>query len=258
MINVRRFALNPARNGFGDNTRCLVTVALLLLAPTGCSGSSTSSPTAPGTGGSSGGQTCRNYAAAATQVNVGPQLASTVSMTCTYNASTFQLTCPFTYADSQGTTNTFVQVFSYSSTADFVDEVRVIPPLTRWTGTSITVSGVTSTQTNLFDGQRRWIQNVATTPGAAPVTTTYTAWDSAGRPTTGSLSTAAGLTTIGISSNDAARTDTTTKSTSGFPTFVSVTTYDANGNLAQLVSTNGGSVVQTSTWTIASTVSVCK
>jgi hypothetical protein len=166
------------------------------------------------------------------------------------------------YSDTQGTTFTTGQVISYSSIADFVDEVSVVPPLTRWTGLTITSTGssgtVTTTQTNSFDGQKRWTQNLASTPGTASVITTYTAWDSTGRPTAGNLMTAAGLTTIAFTYNDAARTQTQTSSTPGFPTYSGVSTFDANGNMTQNVATVGGTTVVTNTVTIATTARVCK
>ena len=241
--------------------RYLIGVSLVLVLAAGCSGSS-GSPTTPAAGGSSSGQTCRNYPTAYTSVTVSSASVATVTSSASYNTSTFQLTTPFTFADNQGTAYTAVFVFSYSSTADFVDEVSVIPPLTRWTGLSMTSTGsfgtISSAQTNSFDAQKRWTRNVSTTPGAASLTTTYTAWDSVGRPTAGSLSTEAGLTTIAVSYNDGARTQTQTSSTIGFPTYVGVTTYDANGNLVQTVATTNGATVATTTATIASTGRVCK
>lgn len=56
-------------------------------------------------------------------------------------------------------------------------------------------------------------------------TTTFTAWDSSGRPTTGSISNS---TTISNVYDDAARTETTTSNPGNT---VSTQTFDAHGNL---------------------------
>jgi hypothetical protein len=237
----------------------VVWVSSVLLFAAGCGGS----PTTPGGGGGSTGQSsCRNYVTASSQVTQSPQYVATIASTGSFNSSTFQLTAPFAYSDTQGTTFTTNQVLSYPSIADFVDEVSVIPPLTRWTGLTITSTGssgtVTTTNTNSFDGQKRWTQNLANTPGTASVITTYTAWDSAGRATAGNLTTGAGLTTIAFTYNDAARTQTQTSSTPGFATYVGVSTFDANGNMTQNVATVDGATVANSTVTIVTTGRVCK
>src|SRR5207247_1833070 len=78
----------------------------------------------------------------------------------------------------------------------------------------------TATTTYTYDSQRRLTQT--TNVGG---TTTWTAWDSAGRPTTGNSPGA----TYGIVYDDTARTSTTSSATSS-GTSVGILTYDANGN----------------------------
>jgi YD repeat-containing protein len=225
--------------GRGEDMRTRLAALLLVVACVGseiaCGTSSGSGPTTP-----SGG-TCRTFATSATEVSTA---VSGLMVTGAFNSSTKQFTATVIYPNGKVCTTA---VFSYLSIADFVDEVKVIPGLTL-ASTSTTTGGPacgsgSSTITNVYDSQRRLMQVIQ---GAS--TTTYTAWDSKGRPTMGS----APFGSISNVYDDTARTVTTTQGAS-----VTTLTYDTNGILLVEV-TKTGSIVGTTTWTIASTDKVCK
>lgn len=169
-------------------------------------------------------------------------------LTGAFNSSTNQSTVVTLFATGAPCTTS---VNSYLSTADFVDEVRVIPPVTLQTATSTTNAGAcgsgTSNVTYSYDSSRR-----LTAFTSAGGTTSYTAWDSSGRPTTGSFP----GTSISNVYNDAARTLTQTQ-TAGGAISVSTITYDANGTNILVVNTSGA-IVSTTTFTVTSTAQACK
>jgi hypothetical protein len=143
-------------------------------------------------------------------------------------------------------------ITDYASVADFVDEVHVVPPIFRSTSNTNTNSGacgkVTATNTYTYDGQRRLVSMSNDVGGV----TTYTAWDTAGRPTKG---TSNGSITISNAYDDGARTTTQTQTG---PNGKSVTTmtFDANGAQLQSVVTSG-KVTTTTTFTNTATATVC-
>lgn len=144
-------------------------------------------------------------------------------------------------------------ITSYDSVADFIDEVHVVPPIFRSTSNTNTNSGgcgrVTSTNTYNYDGQRRLVSMTNDVGGA----TTYTAWDSAGRPTKG---TSNGSLSMSIAYDDGGRTMTTTQ-TGPNGKSVSTLTFDANGAQLKNVVTSGN-VTTTTTFTNSATASVCR
>ena len=144
-------------------------------------------------------------------------------------------------------------VVSYNSVADFVDEVRVIPPISLATTAVNTNSGAcgagTATTTYVYDSQRR----VTQLTNGTSATTTYTAWDSSGRPTAGT----SGGATLSLVYDDGARTYTTTQSPPGGTQSVSTLSFDANGAQTKIVLVQGG-VTTTTTFTNLATATVCK
>jgi hypothetical protein len=157
-------------------------------------------------------------------------------------------------------TSTTTGTADYASVADIVDEVQVVPPLTRAlviTSNQVGPNGSTTlTITNSYDGQRRLVQSTAAIP-AGSVTTMYTAWDPAGRPTTGTIESPAPIPlSVSIAYDDVARTSTMTSGVFGIQT-TSVTTYDADGNLVSSVVTGPGQS-STTTVTNVSTGTICK
>ena len=135
--------------------------------------------------------------------------------------------------------------------ADFVDEVRVIPPVSRAIDAVNTNSGScgtgTFTTTYAYDSQRRVVQITNGTSAA----TTYTAWDESGRPTAGTT----GGNGLSLVYNDAARTVTTTQS--GSQPSVSTLSFDANGAQTQIVLVQSG-ITTTTSFTNTATATVCK
>jgi len=132
-----------------------------------------------------------------------------------------------TYADSSGRKFSYTQVTSSRSEDDVLDEVSVLPPVTRSLGTTAT-SAIPFETVNRYDAQRRLI-GITSQGGGATNVITSTAWDAAGRPTAGTNSTGGPFTI----------------------------TYDENGNPSQLVQSYGGTTVTTRT-TINSTGQACR
>jgi len=214
----------------------------------GSSGSSSpSSPTASG-GGTGTGPACRTYPTTATVTTTAAGITQLANLTGSFNTATNQATITISFTNGSLCSTA---VHSYLSRADFVDEVRVSPPAPLVISTTTTSSGScgsgTGTVTNTYDSQRRLTQVTAPTG-----TTTYTAWDSSGRATTGSFP----GTTITNNYNDAARTITQTQTSSGAST-VSTMTFDANGAQTMIVVTSG-SGVSTTTFNNTATAQVCK
>jgi len=262
-----------------------VLVVLTLL--TGCGGAGTSPTGPPQMSG-----LCRNYASSVTATTTrtftgqNPNV-DTENITSFYNTATNQLSETGTGMSSNGRCQRSVSwSTNYGSVADFVDDVSVIPPRTRWasqsgTATSSGPSGscangtFAATKTNSYDSQGRLVTSVstggigfpsmmATSPGTNNV---YTAWDVLGRPTAYSPPS---FTPSVISYDDSARTRSTKTSSDGFITITTIVdAFDANGNLvrSQTVTrippppiTGGTALVDTSdtTFVIDATTRVCR
>ncbi len=255
-----------------NNYRQLGGVLALCVATAFCGGSSPTSPSSAsggsgsgstptgGTGSAGGGTTtstsCRTGIATYRIVTTGGGFTSTTTGSCTFNSGAVEGTCTNSYTDTLGSAFTSVSTTRHASRGDVVDEVAVIPPLNRSLGTTTTVSGAglnsTNTATNTYDGQRRLVMTTAVsqTAGLPSVTstTTYTTWDSAGRPTAGST-VAGGVTTpVSYAYDNATRTQT---QTSGGTSCTQ--TFDTNGN--PLVGNCAGAVA---TFTTLTTQQVCR
>lgn len=207
--------------------------------------SSTGNPVAPST------QTgCRTYPTAATITTTIGNNTQTAFMTGLFNAST--RTSTITSVLANGNTCS-TSVSSYSSVADFVDEVRVIPGVSLQTSTTNTngagCGGSTATVQYTYDAQKRLVSF-----GSGGSLTTYSAWDSAGRPTLGGFP----GTTIANAYDDATRTwvQTQTQTAGGSPS-TTTTTFDANGNQLKVVTLSGNTTI-TTTYATSSTARVCK
>ena len=220
---------------------------------TACTSGNPGGPSDMGSGGSgSGSGTCRTYPTA-TNVAV-TQFNTTMTARLTASFNTSNNTNTITTISATGATCT-TSVDTYRSKDDFVDEVRVVPGLTlvmaRATTNSPSCGGVNSTVSYAYDSQRR-LTSFSTTALGVTGATTYTAWDSSGRPTVGGFP----GTTIQNVYNDAARTLTQTQ-TGGGSVSTSTITYDANGNQVTSVVTSGN-VTSTTTFTNTATAQVCK
>lgn len=229
-------------------------VVVFSVAAAGCGGSP-SQPTESSGGANSGGSSamCRTYAAASTVTTIVNGLSSTSPATCSWDGNLHQLTC--TVSVSGGGRVCATAVSAYNSTADFIDEERVIPPAFLRTSDVQTSDGSPScgtaslqTTSYVYDAQRRLTEIVR-----GPSTTSYTAWDSAGRPTQGTLPIG---TPVTIAYDSTARTRTETTGV-GAATNVVTTTFDANGIPTKVVTVTAG-VTTTVTTQVSSTARVCK
>jgi YD repeat-containing protein len=227
-----------------------------------CSGGGGSgSPNSPsGGGGSTSAPSCRTFAGISHAVQTFTQTGVTVTTdtTCSHNTGTNDVTCNSTFVDSQGgPPGTLTQTSRFASRADIVDEVSVIPPLSRSLGTTTvtTVSGfsLTTTATNSYDSQRRLTSTaIVTSPVPLSTTFTYSAWDTSGRPTAGTVAISPGPSgSVSITYNNADRTVTRND---GLNTCTQ--RYDPNGNIQGETCT--GTSPSTTNVTVQSTVQICK
>jgi len=230
--------------------------AVLITGLAACGGSGGGGPTSPGSGGSGGGSNgpaCRTYFTNenVTTTTSGTNFVFKAIQSANFDTSTKKATTQvkFTNGSVCGT-----GVATYNSVADFVDEVRVIPPVFLAVGTTSAGGGAcgggggaAGSLTYHYDSSRR-LTGWTASPGT---TTTFTAWDSAGRPTTGTTGTGG---TISYVYDDGARTST---STSNPGNTVTTLTFDANGNMVKEVVLTGG-VTVTTTFDVTSTATVCK
>ncbi|MGH9385571.1 MAG: hypothetical protein ACRD2N_14915 [Vicinamibacterales bacterium] len=204
--------------------------------------------------------TCRTVATELTaQVMAAPAFTATITSSCTFNPSLKQSACTSQYSDSQGTKTTSETRSTYHSLADVVDEIAVVPPLVYAVSLSGTQTGnrgqSSSSSTNEFDGNRRIAKTVNKSEGGDS-TTTYSAWDAAGRPTRASDVGRGYSNTRSISYDDVARTRTTIVNAGPLRT---VETFDADGNQIATIATSGGSALASKTAImISATQRICK
>lgn len=233
--------------------KTFVTLAVLLSVVTACNKSDDGLPTGPSPG---GGGTCRELASDFTAQTAAGGFTATTTSTCAFTTSSLQVTCTHRYTDSVGGSTTTTSVTVYGSVADLVDEIAVLPPRTYAVRTSATQTGTSSGSTSAtfsFDGSRR-LTTVSGTSAAGAATTTYTAWDSSGRPSTGTDVGPGFSNALTISYDNAARTRTT-NFVGGLVTTVEA--FDANGNPASQA-TVGGASVSTTVYTTRATQRICK
>jgi hypothetical protein len=214
----------------------------------------------PDAGGPAQGQECRAVATAATTTSKGPGFTAEIATTCQHDKATNQSTCTNKYADSMGTSTSTVSVTTFASTADLVDEVKVIPPRRRSLRTDTTATNPrgssASSVVNTYDAQNRLAQEVGESPGGT-FTTTYTSWDEAGRPTAGKTVTSASINSLTLEYNDKSRTLTTTTD-SGGQKLVCTVSFDVNGNPAVTSCKGPGGMGNGSTTTTTATERVCR
>jgi YD repeat-containing protein len=182
-------------------------------------------------------------------------ITSTVEGSCTFDPATIEGTCTSEYSDTTGRRFRSVSVTRYATVADVVDEVSAIPPLQLSQATTSTVTGAgagadsTNTSTLEYDAQKRLISIVAESrPSRMRSTTTYTAWDAAGRPTMATVVAGPQKNTVSMSYDDSRRMQSQTSNG-----VTCTQTFDANGNPA--VGVCGGS---TATTTVLTTQRICK
>lgn len=190
---------------------------------------------------------CRNYAAASNRSGAGAG-----AETCDFNTATNQFTCTINLALPQ---RRIVSMRQYASAADFVDEIRVIPAISRAQSGTTTYSqsgpgAQNSKLTFFYDGQRRQTELAFQFADGRAVKAAYSQWDAVGRPT---LMMSAGQT-FQYRYDDAQRSMTIANTTAGGS---QVHTFDADGNLIRedIVSSGGAT---TTSITITKTAQVCR
>jgi hypothetical protein len=162
--------------------------------------------------------------------------SGTISQTCHFDPNTYERACTIQSRISSGSF-TLNLIDKYASVADFVDEIRVIPPLARiqkQTRRFVSGRAPNADVTYEYDGARRQTR-LSTAMGNNLLVMTYNGWDPAGRPTGGVTSSRASTVSLKYAYDDAARTMTITG-----PAGVEVDTYDADGNMIHETATDGG------------------
>ena len=179
--------------------------------------------------------TCRIFTAEEVRT-VSGAMSGTITQSCRFDMPTTSRICNMrTRLGAQSFDVTYTD--KYNSVADFVDEIRMVPPIARIQTQSrryTSGSAPNATITYEYDATRRQTR-LSTNMGGNLLVTTYNAWDPLGRPTTAIVSTRASTITLPYKYDNAARTMTTTG-----PAGVQVDTYDADGNMIQEESTDGG------------------
>ena len=171
-----------------------ILIAAILLAALLIAADANGAPGEPGPlevsqAGAAKAQECRTVATASTTKTTSPGFTSETSTTCRYDKATNKSTCTNKYKDSFKTGTTTISVTTYAKLDDVIDETKVNPPRRRSLRTDTTAEGSkgksTTSLVNTYDGQNRLVQEVGTSTPGTTVTTTYTRWDAAGRPTAG-------------------------------------------------------------------------
>jgi len=178
--------------------------------------------------------TCRTYSAEEVRTLSGAG-SGTIRQTCRFDAATFERACAMRSKTNAGSF-TLNLTDKYASVADFVDEVRVVPPIARiqrQTRRFASSPAANADVTYEYDPARRQVR-MSTDMNGNPIVMTYNAWDNMGRPTVAMSSSRGSTMSLKYAYDDAARTMTITG-----PAGVEVDTYNADGNMIREVSTDG-------------------
>lgn len=174
------------------------------------------------------------------------------SQTCNFNSTTFVYTCTLDIGIQVARHVTSVR--QYASVADFVDEIRVIPPISRALSGSTTYSpgGAGAADAKLtfdYDAQRRQTDMLQRFTDGRVIKTTFTAWDPSGRP----LAHTTNGQSFKFGYDDKART----MSIAG-PGGTQTHTFDENGNLIKEMDVTAAGQSNTTFVTIQKTAKVCR
>lgn len=235
---------------FNPNLR-ITAVVILTATGAACGGGSTpasSNPTAPS---QPIGQ-CRTYAAV---TSISGLIRG--ERTCGFDSGVNRLTCVRVPGNEAPRVT---EISEYASTADFVDEVRVVPPRNLKLSFTSKVSSNPETITEYiyeYDQERRMVASDSwITYGNGPRTvapfTRFTSWDAAGRHTS-YMSAIPGYPDPTISYNDVARTTTFNL----YGGDVTVDAFDENGILLRETRTNAAGI-RTDEYFTTQTARVCK
>lgn len=220
-----------------------LTGSLLTAALTAAACSSSSTPVTP-TGG-----TCRTYPTAVTTTTAPQTILNNAVTVQNFNTTTNELTAT---TSTVGGVVCSITVSTYNSRADFVDEVKVIPPVSLLTESKTTNTGACGTASvdvrYEYDSQRRLLHVI----NNGVLVASYASWDSSGRPTAGA---AIGGGTTSIVYNNSARTQVQTLSPAGAASQTTTTTFDLDGNVVSIINNTTG---QSTNFANGSTTSACK
>ena len=170
--------------------------------------------------------TCRIFTAEEVRTVTGVT-SGTITQNCRFDTPTTSRIC--TMRTRLGAQSFDVEyIDKYKSVDDFVDEIRVVPPIARIQTQSrryISGSGSNMTLAYDYDATRRQT-HLSTNVGGNLLVTTYGDWDPLGRPTTATVSSRASTFTLRYKYDDKLRTMTNTG-----PAGTQIYTYDADGNM---------------------------
>ena len=182
---------------------------------------------------------CRTFSAEEVRTLTGAG-GGTINQTCRFDLPSTSRICTM----RTRLTNTSFDLTltdTYYSVADFVDEVRMVPPISRVQKQSrryTSGSGVNGDIAYEYDAMRRQTR-LTSSVGGNLLLTTYNAWDPKGRPTAAIVSSRASTINLQYKYDDELRTMTMIG-----PVGNQTYTYDADGNMIKEESTAGsGSTV---------------
>ena len=201
-------------------------------------------------------QVCMTMATATTTKGTGTGFTSEATSACAFDSATSRLTCTNDYKSSQGTAATSTTVTASTRSRGAIDETAVIPPRRRALRVDTTATSARGSSTShivyTYDRENRLLQE-ATSAGAV---TTYSAWDAAGRPTSGESVSQAGTNALILTYDDAARADLSTV-TGSTNKVGCLETFDADGNRATFACSGPGGVTSRSMTSVTATRGYC-
>jgi len=178
---------------------------------------------------------CRTYSAQDVRTLSGAG-TGTIEQSCRFDTISFERICTIRSRTHAGPF-TLTLTDTYASTADFIDEIRVVPPIARiqrQTRRFDTMPAGNADVTYTYDSDRGQTR-LATAVNNNLVVLTYRTWDAAGRPTSAVSTGAPVAMSFKYAYDDARRTMTMTT-----PRSAEVDTYDADGNMIHEIETTGG------------------
>jgi hypothetical protein len=179
--------------------------------------------------------TCRTYSAEEVRTLSGAG-SGTIEQQCRFDKATFQRSCTIRSRTNAGSF-TLNLTDTYSSVADFVDEIRMVPPIARIQRQTRRFASGPRADADLtyeYDATRRQTR-IATAMNGNLMVMNYSTWDSLGRPTSATSSSRASTISLKYTYDDGARTMTI----SG-PAGEEVDTFNPDGNMIHEVATGRG------------------
>jgi hypothetical protein len=210
---------------------------------------------------------CRTYDTSVTAVTSGGPTQATIEWTGVFDPWSLRFVQNINLSSNQGAHFSYVQVTTWKSLDDFIAEIArlksssassgsaaIVPPLMR--SVSTTGNGTIGfSKTNSFDSSGRLSGFVSRSAGGT-ISVRYTAWDTEGRPTAGTMQGPGPTSTVTIAYDDKAMTQTETTTTSGI-TSVMTTRFDQFGNMRGSTATVTRGQGSTTTVTPHTSATVC-